>query len=79
MMNKEVWGKLGGTQGFHYVLSFHPDAGVDEEIARKVAEEFCQELFGDDFYYCVAVHNDQPHLHAHITFDSVSSKAPRDG
>ena len=74
MMNKEVWGKLGGTQGFHYVLSFHPDAGVDEEIARKVAEEFCQELFGDDFYYCVAVHNDQPHLHAHITFDSVSSK-----
>ena len=74
MINKEAWGKLGGTQGFHYVLSFSPDSGVDEQTALKVAEEFCEELLGDDFYYCIAVHNDQLHMHAHITFDSVSSK-----
>ena len=74
MINKEAWGKLGGTQGFHYVLSFHPNSGVDEQIALKVAEEFCEELLGGDFYYCIAVHNDQQHMHAHITFDSVSSK-----
>ena len=74
MINKETWGKLGGTQGFHYVLSFSPDSGVDEQTALKVAEEFCEELLGDDFYYCIAVHNDQLHMHAHITFDSVSSK-----
>ena len=74
MINKESWGKLGGTQGFHYVLSFSPDSGVDEQTALKVAEEFCGELLGGDFYYCIAVHNDQHHMHAHITFDSVSSK-----
>ncbi len=38
----------------------------------KVAEEFVKELLGDWYYYTIAVHTDKPHLHAHITFDSVS-------
>ena len=39
---------------------------------RNSAEEFCKELLGDSFYYCIAVHNDKDHMHAHVTFDSVS-------
>lgn len=72
MMNKNYWGKENGTQGFHYVLSFPPDAHIDEAMAYRITEEFCKELFGDSFYYCIAVHNDKPHMHAHVTFDSVS-------
>ncbi|MCC8106062.1 MAG: relaxase/mobilization nuclease domain-containing protein [Clostridiales bacterium] len=72
MENKKLWGKEDGSQGFHYVLSFAPDSPVDEELAFKIAEDFCRELLGDDFYYAIAVHNDREHMHVHITFDSVS-------
>ena len=70
--NKLLWGKQEGSQGFHYVLSFPPDSPVDESLALKIAGEFCEELLGGNFLYCIAVHNDQAHMHAHITFDSVS-------
>ena len=72
MMNKTYWGKEGGSQGFHYVISFPPDLKIDEAFVYRVTEEFCKELLGDSFYYCIAVHNDRDHMHAHITFDSVS-------
>lgn len=70
--NKEQWGKTTKTQGFHYMLCFPPDCKVDENLAFQIAQEFCQELLGEDFYYVFAIHNDKPHLHVHITFDSVS-------
>ena len=72
MMNKNYWGKESGTQGFHYVLSFLPEQKIDEAMAYGITEDFCQELLGDSFYYCIAVHNDKPHMHVHVTFDSVS-------
>ena len=72
MMNKNYWGKENGTQAFHYVLSFPPDLNIDETATYKITEEFCKELLGDSFYYCIAVHNDKDHMHAHVTFDSVS-------
>ncbi len=70
--NKQTWNKPGGSQGFHYVLSFPPDAGVPPHMALQIAQEFCEELLGDDFYYVIAAHTDTSHLHVHITFDSVS-------
>ena len=72
MMNKNYWRKENGTQAFHYVLSFPPDLNIDEAAIYKITEEFCKELLGDSFYYCIAVHNDKDHMHAHVTFDSVS-------
>ena len=72
IMNKNYWGKENGTQAFHYVLSFPPDLNIDEAATYKITEEFCKELLGDSFYYCIAVHNDKDHMHAHVTFDSVS-------
>lgn len=72
--NKEFWNKPDKSQGFHYMLSFAPDSGVDENLALQIAEEFCQELLQGRFYYVCAVHNDRPHMHVHITFDSVSKE-----
>ena len=71
-LNKQFWGKEDGSQGFHYILSFDPSCDVSIETAHAVAEDFCQELLGERFYYLYAIHNDQQHLHIHITFDSVS-------
>ncbi|MCD7956786.1 MAG: relaxase/mobilization nuclease domain-containing protein [Lachnospiraceae bacterium] len=70
--NKKFWCKTDGTQAFHYMLSFPPDCGIDEATAFQIAEEFCSELLGDNYYYTFAVHNDRAHMHVHITFDSVS-------
>lgn len=70
--NKEYWCKQDKIQGYHYILSFPPDCGIDEDLAYKIAGEFCEELLRDDFYYVFAVHHDKKHLHVHITFDSVS-------
>lgn len=74
LQNKEYWQKTDKTQGYHYMLCFPPDCKVNEETAYQIAKEFCEALLGDDFYYVFAVHNDRPHMHAHITFDSVSKK-----
>ena len=77
LMNKRFWEKENGSQGFHYVISFPPDLKIDEAFVYRVTEEFCKELLGDSFYYCIAVHNDRDHMHAHITFDSVSKNDGR--
>ena len=70
--NKKFWGKEDGSQGFHYVISFPPELSVSEETALQIGEDFVRELLGEDFYYALVVHNDQHHMHVHITFDSVS-------
>ena len=72
IMNKKIWNKENGTQGFHYVISFPPTLDINEAAAYRFAEDFCKELLGDRFLYCFAVHNDQQHMHVHVTFDSVS-------
>lgn len=69
--NKEAWNKEKGSQAFHYMLSFSPDEKVDEELAMQISQEFCAELFGEEYYHVIAVHNDTNHMHSHITFDSV--------
>lgn len=71
-MNKQLWGKTDGTQGFHYILSFDPSVPVPVERIHRIAQEFCSELFADRYYYLYAIHDDRKHQHVHITFDSVS-------
>ena len=53
---------------------FPPELYVSEELAYQIAQDFAAELLGDRFYYAFAVHNDQHHMHVHITFDSVSKE-----
>ena len=77
MENKRFFGKTDGSQGFHYVISFPPDLNVSADLAYQIAEDFAYQLLGDEYYYAFAVHNDQHHMHVHITFDSVCKRDGR--
>ena len=70
--NKRYWHKEDGTQGFHYMISFPPELDVSIETAHAVAQAFCDRLLGENYLYVYAIHDDKPHLHIHVTFDSVS-------
>lgn len=74
MLNKQTYGKTDKRQGYHYVVSFPPELKISNELALQIAEEFTQELLGGQFLYCIALHTDKSHLHAHITFDSVNKE-----
>ena len=74
MLNKQYYGKTNKRQGYHYVVSFPPELKISNELALQIAEEFTQELLGGQFLYCIALHTDKQHLHAHITFDSVNKE-----
>lgn len=68
---KELFGKIGGRQGYHYVLSFKPGEG-DPQIMYDIAMRFAEELFHDEYEVVVAVHTDRDHIHAHLVFNSVN-------
>ncbi len=70
--NKQCFHKTDKTQAFHYIMSFPPDAEVTADLAAQIAVEFCEELLGGNYFYIYAIHDDKPHMHAHIIFDSVS-------
>ena len=68
---KQLYGKEDGRQGYHFVISF-PPGETDAKTCYQVANDFCKEYFGDNYEYAFAVHTDQPHIHAHIVFNSVN-------
>ena len=70
MRTKELFQKYNGRQGYHFVISFSPGEATEKK-AFDVANDFCKKLFGDEYEYIFAVHNDQPHTHIHIVFNSV--------
>lgn len=66
-----MFGKTGGRQGYHFVISLEPGEGNEKqmfEIIRRFAEEF---LCGE-YEAVYAVHNDKNHLHGHLVFNSVN-------
>lgn len=68
---KKMFGKTGGRQGYHFVISLEPGEGNEEqmlEIIRRFAEEF----LGGEYEAVYAVHNDKNHLHGHLVFNSVN-------
>ena len=69
MDTKEEFGKLSGRQGYHFVISFKPGE-CNEETAFQFGKDFCDEYL-KDYDYVYAVHNDQPHTHIHIIFNSI--------
>lgn len=72
MDTKKAYGKTEGRQGYHFVISFKPGQATTEQV-YKITQEFVKEYLNE--YECVyAVHDDQPHKHGHIVFNSVSYK-----
>lgn len=68
---KQMFGKAGGRQGYHFVISLKPGEGTPE-IMYDIAMRFAEEAFGGEYETVVAVHTDRNHLHAHIIINSVN-------
>ncbi len=68
---KHMFGKTGGRQGYHFVISLKPGEGTPEEM-YDIAMRFAEEAFGGEYEAVVAVHTDKGHLHAHIIINSVN-------
>ena len=68
---KQMFGKAGGRQGYHFVISLKPGEGTPE-IMYNIAMHFTEEAFGGEYETVVAVHTDRNHLHAHIIINSVN-------
>ena len=70
METKEYFGKTGGRQCYHLILSYKPGE-ITPELALQVATEFAEQYLSD-YETVIAVHTDREHIHAHIVFNSVS-------
>ena len=68
---KQMFGKTGGRQGYHFFISLKPGEGTPE-IMYDIAMRFAEEAFGGEYETVVAVHTDRNHLHAHIIINSVN-------
>lgn len=68
---KRMFGKNGGRQGYHFVISLKPGEGTPE-IMYDIAMRFAEEAFAGEYEVVVAVHTDREHLHAHIVINSVN-------
>ena len=68
---KQMFGKTGGRQGYHFVISLKPGEGTPE-IMYDIAMQFAEEAFAGEYEAVVAVHTDREHLHAHIVINSVN-------
>ncbi|MBQ3540156.1 MAG: relaxase/mobilization nuclease domain-containing protein [Phascolarctobacterium sp.] len=70
---KQIYGKEGGRECKHYVLSFAPNE-ISKENAIEYAERFAEKCFGDHFQAFVGLHTQSASgvLHAHIVVNSVS-------
>ncbi|MFA9377330.1 MAG: relaxase/mobilization nuclease domain-containing protein [Lachnotalea sp.] len=68
---KELYGKMGGRQGYHFVISCPPGEGTPEQLL-ELMRELAQEFLGDDYEAVYSVHSDKEHCHGHLIFNSVS-------
>lgn len=68
---KQMFGKTGGRQGYHFVISLKPGEGTPD-IMYDIAMRFAEEAFAGEYEAVVAVHTDREHLHAHIIINSVN-------
>lgn len=69
---KKIAGKENDRQGYHLIISFPPGEDISEQTAFQIIQEFAEEYLGKNYEYVFTVHNDQPHMHGHIIFNSVS-------
>lgn len=68
---KELYGKLHGRQGYHFVISFEPGE-TDADEAYTITKEFAKKYLGENYDYVFATHTDKNHIHSHLIFNSVS-------
>ncbi len=70
------WGKTTGIQLHHFILSFSPAELSDPTILNEIAKA-ASIFLAQDYQVVFAVHENKPHLHAHIVINAVSYKTGR--
>ena len=68
---KEMFGKTGGRQGYHFIISLKPGEGTTEQM-YDIVKRFAEEFLGGEYEAVFAVHTDKDHLHSHLVFNSVN-------
>lgn len=71
MATKKMFGKTGGRQGYHFILSLKPGEGTPQQM-YEIAMKFAERSFHNEYEAVVAVHTDTEKLHAHIVLNSVN-------
>ncbi len=70
---KKTYGKAGGRQGYHFVISFPPEENVSVQTCMNVMSDFVDEYLKDEYDAVFTVHDDKDHMHGHLCFNSVNS------
>ena len=68
---KEMFGQVGGRQGYHFIISLKPGEGTTEQM-YDIVQRFAEEFLGGEYEAVFAVHTDKDHLHSHLVFNSVN-------
>ena len=71
MATKKMFGKMGGRQGYHFILSLKPGEGTPQQM-YEIAMKFAEKAFHNEYEVVVAVHTDTEKIHAHIVLNSVN-------
>lgn len=71
MATKQLYGKTGGRQYYHFVQSFASGEMLTPEQAHQIGLEFAAKQF-PGFEAVVATHTDKEHAHNHFLVNSVS-------
>lgn len=71
LQTKEMFGKTGGRQGYHFVISLEPGEGNAEDML-EIMRRFVEEFLNGEYEAVYSVHNDKEHLHGHLVFNSVN-------
>ena len=71
METKAMFGKTGGRQGYHFIISLKPGEGTPQEM-YEFAMKFAERVFHNEYEAVVAIHTDKAHIHAHIIINSVN-------
>ena len=70
---KKIWGKTGGREYMHSIISFHKDEKITYAQALQFGKDLAEnDTFYKDFQTLIAVHQDTEHIHIHFVTNSVS-------
>lgn len=68
---KERFDSHGGRLAYHWEIAFAPKETYPQE-AMEIAKAWADEILQGEYQCLIAVHDDKPHIHVHLIFNSVS-------
>lgn len=71
IQTKEMFGRTGGRQGYHFVISLEPGEGNTKDMLA-IIRRFAEEFLNGEYEAVYSVHNDKNHIHGHLVFNSVN-------